>query len=82
MPLKPQMMLATSPKPVSLIRHSYLDLAAGTYFVAVVGAGGSTGSDELRTLADSTYAATVPVFDSLIDRRHIVFGFQWPFSDG
>ncbi len=43
----------------------YLDLAAGDYFVRVRDFGTQTGNYYLKLLADATYSATVPVFDSL-----------------
>lgn len=42
----------------------YLDLPAGTYYVSVTGVGGTTGAYELRMLADSNYAASVPSLTS------------------
>jgi hypothetical protein len=43
----------------------YLDLPAGSYFVAVDGSGSSTGDYELRLLADVSDTSSVPALDSL-----------------
>lgn len=51
----------------------YRDLNAGTYYIRVSQAGGTTGNYYLRILADSSYSSTVPVFASLPGAPDTIF---------
>lgn len=51
----------------------YLDLPEGTYTVRTTGAAGTTGSYELRILADSGYTTAVPALDSYPGATHTFY---------
>ncbi|MFH1919863.1 MAG: hypothetical protein ABIP48_08270 [Planctomycetota bacterium] len=55
---------ASTGDATSLDSSLYRDLGAGTYWVQVDGVGATTGDYYLRILADTDYAAAVPVFNS------------------